>query len=96
MKRAPIVVAIMLLTACSGPSSGKVIDRAYHGSWSESSTSCETKNANGTCKKWDTDVIVHPERCELELTNGNKQGWIDVPCSEFPNYGMGDKYPKEK
>jgi len=79
--------AVLLLAACGAgaPDAGTVTDKRYTPSSVENE--CKGTGAKRKCK-----LDVDPEVCEFRLKDGEKDGWVEVPCASYESVKVNDWY----
>lgn len=86
---------VLLLTACSGISSGTVIEKHYEGPYTYSTQQCAGYNANGGCTVW-IPIFHHVDEqwvVTLENKEGDK-GTVEVEKKDYDSIEIGTIYTK--
>lgn len=98
MKKSVLAVAgaaivALALTACSPISSGTVTGKEFHPSHNETITTCHLIGKVTICTPMTHRV---DDKWQLDLTKGDKTGWVDVDKSTYDRTSVGDYFGSHK
>lgn len=88
------VAGALLLTACSGISTGVITDKHHYPSHYTTTYICSGYNSHGMCTVRVPVINRIPDRYTFSLRQGEDTGWVYVSDEEFKSYEIGDTYGK--
>lgn len=91
---APLALALVLLTACGGMSSGKVMSKAYDPPIDYTYFICGAYTSQGVCIAQIPMIGTNPECWRLNLRNADDEGSVCVTRDLWGVLKVGDRWEK--
>lgn len=88
-----IVAALVVLSSCSAPEHGLVIDKKYSAEWSYWDSQCMSYDKQGLCSLKMPILHTVPEAWYLCLRDGQDEGCRQVDQIDWHKYERGQQYP---
>lgn len=87
-----LVAAMLVLTACSAISAGRITAKNVYPAHYNTSYICSAYNSQGICTVNVPIMTYVEEQYSFDLADGEKTGWVYVSGAEFNEYEVGDTY----